>query len=562
MSGRTLHYGDNLYVLREMPAESVDLIYLDPPFNSNADYNVIFREHSGQEAAPRAQITAFEDTWQWGPEAARALDELVTTHGELAEYLDFTVRRLGHNALSAYLVMMAPRLVELHRVLKPTGFILLHCDPTAGHYLKVMLDVIFDPLMFQNEIIWKRTGSKSLVTRSLPKNHDIILMYRKSDAASLNSEALFIPYNPDDLPAKTRKKYRHTEADGRIYRLDSLINPSRDRPNLTYEFLGVTRVWRWTRERMQSAYDAGLVVQTKPGTVPQLKRYLDEQRGLPLSDVWDDIPPLNSQASERLGYPTQKPEALLERIIRLCSKEDGIVLDPFCGCGTAIAAAERLGRSWIGIDITHLAVGLIAARLRRDFGLESVTDYVLEGTPKDVEAARYLFNQEPDGPYQFQFWINGVIGAQSYGAGASGRGKKGGDTGIDGKMYFRTPGGERLETVIVSVKGGKQLNPAMIRDLDSVVGREKAAIGVFVSLEEPTSGMRREAAKHGFYEYGTHRFPRIQLLTVSEILDGRRPEVPAGAANLSLETRTQQTLDTDKRTKAKQGAMQQLFDRQ
>jgi len=562
MTRRTLHYGDSLDVLRGMPAESIDLVYLDPPFNSNADYNVIFREHSGAESAPRAQITAFEDTWRWGQEAARTLDELVTVHGELAEYLDFTVRRLGHNSLSAYLVMMAPRLVELHRVLARTGFLLLHCDPTASHYLKVMLDVIFGPLMFQNEIVWKRTGSKSLVSRSLPKNHDVLLLYRKTDAAALNPDALFAPYDFDALPEKVASKYSHTDPDGRRYTLDNLTNPNRDRPNLTYEFLGVTRVWRWTRERMTAEYEAGRVIQPRPGAVPRYKRYLEELRGMPLSDVWDDIPPLNSQARERLGYPTQKPEALLERAINLLAPPDGTVLDPFCGCGTAVAAAEKLGRSWIGIDITHLAVGLIAARLKRDFGLESGKDYTLEGTPKDVAAARFLFDQEPDGPYQFQFWINGVIGAQSYGAGASGKGKKGGDTGIDGKLYFRTPGGERLETVIVSVKGGKQLNPGMIRDLDSVVGREKAAIGVFVSLEPPTSGMRQEAAKHGFYEYGPQRFSRIQLLTVEEILNGRQPEMPSGAANVSLEARAQASLATDKRTQGKQGAMQQLFDPQ
>lgn len=194
--------------------------------------------------------------------------------------------------------------------------------------------------------------------------------------------------------------------------------------------------------------------------------------------------------------------------------------------------------------------------MKRDFDLESGKDYALEGTPKDVEAAQFLFNQERDGPYQFQFWINGVIGAQSFGAGATGKGKKGGDGGIDGKMWFRTPGGEKLESVIVSVKGGKALYPGMIRDLESVVRREKAAMGVFVSLEEPTSGMRQEAAKYGFYQYGNQEFPRIQVLTVAEILEGKRPAMPAGAANVSLEAKAQKSLKTDKRSQAMRG----LFD--
>lgn len=535
MRRRTLYYGDNLDILRDMPGESVDLIYLDPPFNSNADYNVIFREHSGERMAPAAQIRAFEDTWQWGEEAARALAELVTIHGELAEYLDFTVRRLGHNSLSAYLVMMAPRLVELHRTLRPTGFLALHCDPTASHYLKVMLDVLFGAQMFQNEIIWKRTGSKALATRSLPRNHDVILMYRRSEGAALVPEELFVPYDVDNLPPTIAKKYSHSDPDGRRYTLGDLTNPNPDRPNLTYEFLGITKVWRWTRERMQAEYRAGRVVQPSPGAIPRRKRYLDELRGMPLSDVWDDIQPVNSQAQERLGYPTQKPAALLERIIRLASRPGDVVLDPFCGCGTATAAAEKLGRSWIGIDITHLAVSLIEARLRRDFGLESGKDYALEGTPKDVDAARFLFEHERDGPYQFQFWVVGLIGAQPYGAGVSGPGKRGGDSGIDGMLYFLTPGGERVEKVVVSVKGGKNLNPGMIRDLESVVRREKAAMGVFVSLYPPTGGMYQEAAKHGFYRYGKDSYPVIQILTVQELLQGKRPQMPSGAANVSLE---------------------------
>jgi adenine specific DNA methylase Mod len=249
----------------------------------------------------------------------------------------------------AYLAMMAPRLVELHRVLKTTGSIYLHCDPTASHYLKTLMDATFGPVNFRNEIIWQRTLAKALASRALPNNHDVILCYQKTPAAFYNASAMYQPYDEANLDPKTASKYSHRDTSGRRYQLDNLINPNPDRPNLTYEFLGVTRVWRWTKDRMQAAYDSGLVVQTAPGRVPRLKRYLDEQRGRPLSDVWTDIPPINSMAQERLGYPTQKPEALLVRILDASSNEGALVLDPFCGCGTTITAAQRLKRRWIGI---------------------------------------------------------------------------------------------------------------------------------------------------------------------------------------------------------------------
>lgn len=489
---RTLYYGDNLDVMPSLAAESVDLIYLDPPFNSAADYNVIFREQTGEAAG--AQITAFVDTWHWGAESARVLDELVAVHGELADFLDQTVRRLGHNAMSAYLVMMGPRLVEMHRLLKPTGSLYLHCDPTASHYLKLVLDIVFGVRNFRNEIVWAYRGG-GVPRTAFARKHDTIFYYVKTQQAPFNPQ--YRPYS--DASQKLVKRRGGTSIDG--------------------------------RER-------------------------DLGRGAHLEDYWTDINSLQTWSPERLGYPTQKPVALLERIIQASSNPGDVVLDPFCGCGTAVVAAERLGRHWIGIDITHLAVSLIQARLRRDFGLESGTDYALEGTPKDLESARFLFNQEPDGPYQFQFWAIGLIGAQAHGAGATGKGKKGGDSGIDGKMFFRTPGGERLESVVVSVKGGRQLNPGMIRDLESVVRREKAAMGVFLSLETPTAGMYAEAAKHGFYQYGANRFPTIQILTVEDLLAGKRPQIPAGAANVSLENRQAKSARTDARGKAMAG----LFD--
>ena len=313
--GNRLYYGDNLKVLREHVAdESVDLIYLDPPFKSDQNYNVLFGEQNGTRSA--AQIRAFEDTWRWDQAAAAAYQELVETGGRVSLVMQGFRQAIGENDMLAYLAMMAPRLVELHRVLKPTGSIYLHCDPTASHYLKMLLDAVSGPVNFRNEIVWLRTLSKGLMTRRLPKNHDVILAYQKTEEAKWNEDAIFIRHDPEDLDPKTARKYSHRDPDGRLYRLDNLINPNPDRPNLKYEFLGVTKVWRWTKDRMQKAYDKGLVVQTRPAAVPQLKRYLDEQRGRPIGDVWTDIPPINSQAAERLGYPTQKPERLLERILR------------------------------------------------------------------------------------------------------------------------------------------------------------------------------------------------------------------------------------------------------
>jgi site-specific DNA-methyltransferase (adenine-specific) len=511
-----LYYGDNLDVLREhIPDESVDLIYLDPPFNSNANYNVLFKSPKGEQS--EAQITAFEDTWHWTRESARTLEQLKFRHGELAELLDLMVRQFGHNDLSAYLVMMAVRLVELHRVLKPTGSLYLHCDPTASHYLKMMLDMIFGAKNFRNEIVWQRTTSKGLASKQLPVNHDVIFCYQKTEDATWNQDEVFTKYDLQSLDEKTRKKYNLKGEDGRLYQLTDLTNPNPNRPNLTYEFLGVRKVWRWTKERMQAAYDAGLVVQPRTGAVPRYKRYLDEQRGKPFSDVWVDIPPINSQAKERLGYPTQKPLALLERIIRVSSNPGDIVMDSFCGCGTAIHAAQKLGRQWIGIDITHLAIALIEKRLKDAFpGIQ----FTVEGTPKDLDGARDLANRDK---YQFQWWACSLVNAQPY------KGKtKGADSGIDGQIFFTDieKGKPAIKKIIVSVKGGGNVGAAMVRDLVGTVQRTKAEIGLFITLTLPTKPMEKEAAAAGFYRAGNGReYPRIQILTIEDLLTRRkRPE--------------------------------------
>ncbi len=347
--------GDNLDIMRGMNSASVDLIYLDPPFNSNEDYSAPV----GSEAAG----AAFKDTWTLSD-----VDE--AWHGEIADkepalYAIIDAAGLSHGkGMKSYLIMMAVRLLEMRRILKPTGSLYLHCDPTAGHYLKMTLDCVFGRTNFRNAIIWRRTNAKGLAFARYASNHDTILYYSLGEKPRWNP-----PYGPYD-PAYTEDKYRHIEPEtGRRYQLDNLLNPNKNRPNLTYEFLGIIRVWRWTRERMQTAYENGLVIQTKPGAVPRLKRYLDEQKGQPIDDIWGDILPINSQAKERTGYPTQKPLALLDRIIKASSNPGDTVLDPFAGCATACVAAERLDRQWVGIDLSPVAASLVVNRIRNEMGL-------------------------------------------------------------------------------------------------------------------------------------------------------------------------------------------------
>jgi site-specific DNA-methyltransferase (adenine-specific) len=522
-----LFYGDNLDVMRRhINTESVDLVYLDPPFNSDADYNLLFAEQDGSRSA--SQIKAFEDTWRWDCDAAGAFDEVVESGGEASRAMQAFRTVLGASNMLAYLAMMAPRLLELRRTLKPSGSLYLHCDPTASHYLKLLLDAVFGPENFRNEVIWQRTLSKGLTSRRLPTNHDVLLAYQRGEGATWNQEAAFLPYDPAALDGKTAQKYSQIDADGRRYQLTSLLNPNRDRPNLEYEFLGVTRVWRWTRDRMQAAYEAGAVVQPRPGAVPRYKRYLDEQKGRPLGDVWTDIPPLNSRAAERLGYPTQKPSALLERIIEISSVSDALVLDPFCGCGTTIAAAERLGRRWIGIDITFQATNLIKSRLLASFG--ETVDYTVTGEPTTLNDAGRLALEDRD---QFEAWALGLVGARNAAK------KKGRDHGIDGRLYFHEKRGGKTRQVVISVKSGK-IGVAEVRELRGVIEREDAEIGLLITMREPTKAMVAEALAAGFYRSGSEgvgswgKHPRLQILSVEQLLDGARIDMPPISGSLNL----------------------------
>ena len=509
----TLYYGDNLGVLRRhVSAESVDLVYLDPPFNSNQTYNILFQEKDGSQSA--SQIEAFGDTWHWDETAARSYEETVEAGGQVAEAMQAFRRLLGPNDMLAYLSMMAPRLVELRRVLKPTGSLYLHCDPTASHFLKLLMDAVFGVANFRTEIIWKRTSAHSDTKQGRRQHgriHDVLLFYTKND--DWNWNPVYTEYDREYV----ENFYRFIEpGTGRRYRKDNLAGPGgAAKGNPQYEVMGVTRYWRYSKERMQELIRQGRIIQTKPGSVPAYKRYLDEMPGVPLQDLWTDIRPIGSQAAERLGYPTQKPVALLERIIQVSSSEGDTVLDPFCGCGTTIAAAQKLDRRWIGIDITQLAISLIRYRLGESFGEDC--RFELIGEPTSLPDATALAKQDP---YQFQWWALGLVRARPV------EQKKGADQGIDGRLYFHDEGkGGKTKQIIFSVKAGK-VTVSHIRDLVGVISREKAQIGAFLSLEPPTAPMRREAVSAGFYESPWGKHPRIQLLTIEDLLGGKSVDYP------------------------------------
>ena len=518
MPENKLYYGDNLDVLRRyVKDESVDLVYLDPPFNSRQGYNVLFAEKDGTRSA--SQIMAFEDTWEWNQESSHVYEEIVERGGSVAEVMIAFHTFLRGSDMMAYLAMMAPRLVELHRVLKVTGSIYLHCDPTASHYLKMLMDAIFSPWCFRSEIVWKRSSAHSDTKQGRKQHgriHDIVLFYTKGEAWTWNP--LYTAYDDDYV----RQFYKYEEeGTGRRYRLGDLTGPGgAAKGNPQYEVMGVTRYWRYTKEKMQALIEQGRVIQTQPGAVPAYKRYLDEMQGVPLQDVWTDVNPIAAQAAERLGYPTQKPEALLERIIKASSNEGDVVLDPFCGCGTAIAVAQKLNRRWVGIDITHLAINLIKTRLRDHFGEEVGKTYEVIGEPVSVADAAELAQQDK---FQFQSWALGLVGAR-----IATSDKKGADRGIDGRLYFHDDKSGKSKQIILSVKAGENVSVAMVRDLRGVIEREKAEIGVLISMEAPTKPMLKEAAEAGFYKspHVEGKFPRLQIFTIEQLLNGKQIAYP------------------------------------
>lgn len=520
----TLFYGDNLPILRDyLPDESIDLIYLDPPFNSNRSYNVLFKDERGQES--EAQITAFDDTWHWNAAAELTFHELIqSAPANVVSMLGALREFVGTNQMMAYLTMMAARLVELQRVLKPNGSLYLHCDPTASHYLKVVMDTIFGPEGYRNEITWKRSSAHSDIKqgrKAYGNIVDILLYYTKGDEYTFNPQ--FSEYDENYI----RKTYNNLDPDGRRWKSSDLTGPGgAAKGNPSYEFMGVTRYWRYSHENMDRLLAEGRIYQAGPDAVPRMKHYLDEMHGVPLQNIWDDISPIGAQAIERLGYPTQKPLALLERIIQASSNEGDWVLDPFCGCGTAVAAAHKLNRKWIGIDITHLSISLMKYRLKDMFNLVDKKDYVVIGEPEDIADARQLAH---DDRYQFQWWALSLVQAKPLGGEGGREGKKGSDKGVDGILNFMDEKG-KLQHVLIQVKSG-HVKSGDIRDLHGVVNREEASIGVFITLEAPSSDMITEAVSAGYFHSRAWQkdYPRIQILTIEDLLADKGIDMPPSA---------------------------------
>lgn len=539
----TLYYGDNLDILRRyIKEETIDLVYLDPPFNSNQNYNVLFQEKNGSQAA--SQIRAFEDTWTWSQESEATFGDLVLAGGKVADCLLAFRTFMGPCDMLAYLVMMAPRLVELRRVMKSTASIFLHCDPTASHYLKMLLDSVFGPSNFRNEIVWKRStahADSKQGSRHFGRIHDTILRYTKSEDFRWNQ--LHMPY--EDKYINTY--YKFLDESGRRYWRDNLTaaKPGGDtkyewrvkraagsqewvadlsdeylNPKEGWDYLGVLpperRYWAYSLANMKRMAGEGRIIHSSKG-VPNYKRYLDEMPGRPVQDWWDDIRSLGglgANKAERLGYPTQKPEPLLQRIIISSTNKEDLVLDPFCGCGTTIAAAQGLGRRWIGIDVTHLAIALMKERLANRF--PGGVNYSIEGWPKSEQDARALAAADK---FKFQEWAIYFVGGREA--------KKGPDQGIDGKIIFQADKSGKFDSVYLQVKAG-HTGARDVRDLRGTIEREKAAIGVLISLEEPTRPMEIEAASAGFFEsqlWG-QKFPRLQLLTIKGLFENKKIDMP------------------------------------
>ena len=512
-----LYYGDNLGILRDEIADgSVDLVYLDPPFNSNATYNVLFKSPDGSDSA--AQIEAFDDTWDWGPTAEEAFHEVMTgANHEAARMLEAMRGFLGDNAMMAYLAMMAVRLIELHRVLKPTGSLYLHCDPTASHYLKILLDAVFGPRMFRNHITWKRSAAHGDSKKRFGRVSDHILFFAKSEATPF--AVVYGDHTTEYISAEWRKL-----PDGRYYKTENMLDPRNSMS--AYDFHGTTARWRTVPEKLQQLWDApqtavpnshGRIKLGKDGKPIKRCRivFLDELPGAAVQDNWTDISYLAGGSGERLGYPTQKPVALLERIISASSNPGDVVLDPFCGCGTTVHAAQKLSRKWIGIDVTHIAVSLIERRLNDAFGRDA--DFETHGVPRTVDAARDLAARDKN---EFEKWAVSLIpGAQPYKTG------KGADGGIDGIVRLKVSARD-YGKAIIEVKGGG-VTVDQVHKLKSVIERERATTGVFLTLNEPTKKMVAEAASAGFEETAFGRVPRIQIVTIADILESfKLPRLP------------------------------------
>lgn len=509
-----LYYGDNLEVLRKyIKDESIDLCYIDPPFNSKRNYNQIYNNLGKED---QAQAQAFVDTWTWDNHANEALEEIQSNYqgkftSQTIDLIDGLTKVLGKGSLLAYLVSMTLRIVEIHRVLKSTGSFYLHCDPTASHYLKIVLDAIFCSQGgdYIAEITWERTSAHS-DSKTFANTTDVMFLYSKR---TLMFNQQFKPYSEEYL----KKYYKHQDGKGRFLDRD-LTAGGLSGGGYNYDWKGIKKLWRCPIETMQKYEEQNKLYYTRNGT-PRLKQYLEEMPGVPLTNLWNDIPPINSQASERLGYPTQKPEALLERIIKASSNKGDVILDAYCGCGTTIAVAERLERNWIGIDITYQSISLMLKRLEDSFGKNVLDKIELNGIPKDLESAKALATKPDDRTRkEFEKWA--VLTYSNNRAVIND--KKGADKGIDAIAYFQGDKDNR-EKIIFQVKSGN-VKSGDIRDLQGTMTIQGAALGIFITLKPPSKDMIQTAKSAGIYRgrYMSQSVDKIEIVTVQEILEQKK----------------------------------------
>ena len=514
---QTLYYGDCLDWMQEWPDECVDLVYLDPPFNSNADYNIIF----GQENGTPAQVRGFEDTWRWDDAAIERVARIERAVAHPMHGATVALKSLlGSSGMLAYVTYMGERLAQIRRLLKPTGSVYLHCDPTASHYLKVVMDALFGGRNFRNEITWKRTESHNDANR-YGNIADVLLYYGRS------SETRWVgglhTFSDGKYSAENLARFRHREADGRVYKLENLTAPrhgsSSGRDTWRGATPGETRMWGYSLAQREQWWREDRIQTKQDRTTPRLdglKVYLDEAPGQPLQNIWTDVRRIGNTSRERLGYPTQKPLALLERIISASSDPGDFVLDPFCGCGTAVVAAHHLGRRWAGIDISSMAIDIVQERRLDALGIQAQ----IEGIPRDLVSARRLASERW---LDFQAWavmqIAGMAANQRWGA----------DGGIDGRgMLLVAPEGRDSRLVLAQVKGGRTFRLSEFRDFLRVIEREDAACGVYITVERVRSpAARTEAAQLGEIAVGAGRHPRAQLWSIEEYFGGSGPNLPA-----------------------------------
>lgn len=544
-----LYYGDNLEVLRKyIRDESIDLCYIDPPFNSKRNYNQIYNNLGKEDLA---QSQAFMDTWTWDKLAEKGFGEIIDnnrgifTHQTIKLILGLR-SVLNESSLIAYLISITLRVAEIYRALKPTGSFFFHCDPTSSHYIKLVLDSIFLPNggEFQNEITWKRAFAHCDTKQGMKRCGNIkdnIFFYTKSK--NYNWNTIFTEYKLDYLDSE----YRHVDKDGRNYKQTDLtaakpggdtsyewrvkrelkeesnwiadLNDDYLNPDPNWQYKGVTpyrnRYWAYSKENMIQFAIQGKLFHRKTG-MPRLKQYSEEMVGIPLQNIWDDIPPLTTHDKERLGYPTQKPEALLERIIKVSSNEGDVILDAYCGCGTTVAVAQKLNRKWIGIDITYQSISLILKRLEDSHGSTVLNAVNLSGIPKDIRSAEELAVKKDDRVRkEFEKW---AVLTYSQNRAAINQ-KKGSDHGIDGWGFFPITD-KQFGRIVFQVKSGK-VGSKDIRDLLGTITREKAELGIFITLQTPTKDMVKEAKAYGLYHYDlmNQDIPKIQIVTIQEILE-------------------------------------------